>query len=225
MRHSLLFPVIACLLFASGLFAQTNPEEAQERVKRIINDTGIHAVHGRDRVVTVDKANKLGLEMLLGLSKAHTMSIISHFDYVEVINHEEYPFIKDVIKITNLKRWDYPIILYVFIDSSDQICRLNYHIGSDDGMSEAEARTILEQLKKDHLGLNILKESDWEIAGWEDNDKSNFYTWEKETPVVRPAYVISMKTYLDDHLLPYMKNNHIKNDGIFTPIPSWMLKQ
>jgi len=224
MCRSILLWGIACLFFAGDLFAQTDAE-TKDKVQRIVNDSGVHPVRGKDRVFAVDKANKMGLETLLGLSKAHAMAIISHFENKSIIDHQEYPYIKDVVEITKFKRWDFPIFLYVFIDSSDQVCRLSYQIDPENGMSEPEARTILEQLRKDHAGLNVLKESDWEIAGWEESDRFYFFTWDKQLPVIKPTYLVTLKTYVDDHLLPYLSTTQILNDAMFTPIPTWMLKK
>jgi hypothetical protein len=222
MRYSIFFFGILFLL-SSDLAAQSAPEPVHERVRRILIDSGQIPVQGRDRNVTLDKGTKVGLEHLLGLSKQHAMAVISHYDYQPLPKHESYPFIKDVIEIKNFRRWDAPVTLYVFIDSENYVCRLNYILGDIKGISPEEAHAVFERLTKSHGSLNYVPDVDWEIAGWQEKDRSYLYAWQKGIPMVQPSYLLSLKSYLDNHLLPYMKGHDLPNDGTFTPVPKMQI--
>ena len=219
MRKSAFFLGFFFLLASGELFAQLSRDSAQEIIRRFVLDSGIRPLPGHDKVFTLDDGPKLGLENLLGLSKEHAMAIIAHFDHYELTAHPLYPFIQDVIVITNMRRWDLPVTLYVFIDSSDEVCRMNYVLGPPAGITVEEAHRVFSKLTISHISLDHVPDKDWEITGWQETDRAYLFSWQKGIPIVKPSYLMTLKSYQQEHLLPFMKKNKMPHDGIFTPTP------
>lgn len=224
-----LFIIIVTVFSASLSYAQTyeifqDPEETGVQKTRNIKESDIvdsvaEKIKRIKRVsVTIGKSNRMGLDNLLGLSRVHAFPIIKRYDHRTLKEHEPYPYIREVIEITNVTRWNYPATMYIFIDSAYKVCRMNYVLATPDGMSPDSAHRIMEQLRKDHEGMDYVPDQEWETAGWHDNTKTAIYMWQKNIPKVRPAYILTLKSYMDDHLLPYTKENGWPKDGIFTSI-------
>ncbi len=223
MKRLLLFTLL--LIAAAGLRAQSTPDPNEGPVRSILLDSSQTSLGGRDRNVTFERTTKVGLENLLGLSEVHAMAVISHYDHSTLADHPGYPFIKKVIRITNFRRWDAPVTLYVFIDSQDVVCRLNYILGSATGITPEEAHSVFEHLAKGKGQMNYVPDSQWEIAGWDSKEKTCLFSWQKGIPMVNPSYLLTLKSYLNEHLLPYMKNHELPNDGIFTAAAKMQIGQ
>lgn len=178
------------------------------------NDSTIEKIKRIKRVpVTIGKSNKMGLDNLLGLSRDDAFPIIKKYDYRIFTEHEPYPYIREVFEITNVTRWNYPTKLYIFVDSSMQICRMNYFLGVPEGMTPESAHAITENLHRDHHDLDTLSENGWEMAGWMNKDKSGIYTWQKNLPKTKPAYILTTTLYSE-----HLSKSRFPTDGIFTPV-------
>lgn len=226
-----LFIIIVTVLSASLSYAQTyeifqDPEETgvhNPRIRSTKESDLVDSVKNKDKhpkrgPKDLDKGNRTALDPLLGYSEGHANSIIRLYDHTTLIDHELYPYIRKVIEVTNVLRWGHPVKLYFFIDSAFRVCRMNYVLAVLDGMPPDSAHAITGYLRNKYPELEDASDNEWEIAGWQDKNSTAIYTWQKNIPSVRPAYILTLKSYMDDHLLPYTNDHGWPKDGIFTVI-------
>jgi len=102
--RSFIFIQLFLALYAVQTFAQSDSEE-------------------RERIQHINQAR--GMDSLLGKKAADAMPLIKKYVFTKVpVNH--YPYIKEVLRIDNFNKWSHPSTLYIFIDSSDNVARMNY---------------------------------------------------------------------------------------------------
>ena len=73
---------------------------------------------------TIRAKEAQGLDSLLGMKKNAAMPLLTKYNPVVL---DGYFYKSEILKIENFNKWQHLATLYVFIDSNDQICKLNYY--------------------------------------------------------------------------------------------------
>ena len=66
-----------------------------------------------------------GIDSLVGIKKERAMPIISKYNYKKFPG-QCYPSIKEILRIEHFMKWSHLATVYIFIDSTDRICKMNY---------------------------------------------------------------------------------------------------
>lgn len=66
-----------------------------------------------------------GIDSLIGQSKSVAMPIIAKHHFAQISGYH-YPDIKDIFRIDNFNKWQHLTTLYIFVDSSDLVRKMNY---------------------------------------------------------------------------------------------------
>ena len=95
------------------------------------NNQTIKTKSDDDELLQIINSNEArGIDSLVGIKKDRAMPILSKYNFTEVSEHH-YPYIKQVLKIENFNKWSHPSTLYIFVDSSDRICKMNYFFNNE----------------------------------------------------------------------------------------------
>lgn len=180
-----------------------------------------------------------GIDSLIGMPQKQAMEIISKKHHFARISEHHYPEIKDVFRIDNFNKWQHLATLYIFVDSSDIIRKMNYFFSDkmpgvvadklEDSMwwglpsrnsNELDPKTKdgyrMEDItaKRDHGRLVI--DTSWfgSIWGFE-NHYMNRLFWEQRKTNVQVIYSVAISS--DSSLYkPRISKNPM--DDIYEPI-------
>src|SRR5947209_19098788 len=109
--------IFTTLLFCSKTFAQDSGDELWKRVRA---------------------KEAQGMDSLLGMKWNMAMPLLAKYNPIPIYGRK-YPYIKDVLKIETFNKWQHPATLYVFIDSSERVCKLNYFFNDSINSSSFKA--------------------------------------------------------------------------------------
>jgi len=104
MRGSYFFIQIILVLFCAGSFAQTVRTDSWKAMR-------------------ISEAR--GLDSLVGKSRKNAMPLIAKHHFTKISEYQ-YPDIKDIYRIDNFNKCQHLTTLYIFVDSSDIVKKMNY---------------------------------------------------------------------------------------------------
>jgi hypothetical protein len=164
-----------------------------------------------------------GLDNLLGMSKEFAEPVISKYNYHNFTPEHPYPFIKNIIVITDYQRWKLPTQSYIFFDSSDHVCRISYKIDTGE-IPFNDAKEIVRT-----LSARLGEEKHWttdeyDFNTWESPENEYYMMWQRRMVNVQPVYILETKEYLS-RLMYYLIDHPMPADDIFTPDPVTIRKQ
>jgi len=163
-------------------------------------------------------------DQLLGMSETDARAFIPH-KTAKVLEDKQYPLIKETLQIENIdvlrlkgnRNWDNISTVYLFLDSSDRVCRIHMVYNNltpekrqklaGDVKAHANAKEDLTD-KKHTTFIGRTKAADYIL------------TWAKDKN--RPAtYLLVTANDYKQRMLNYLVNGgSLPEDGIFTPAPS-----
>jgi hypothetical protein len=175
-----------------------------------------------------------GLDSLLGMRKDFAMALIAKYHFT-TLSGFHYPYIKEVFKIENFNKWQHPATLYIFVDSSDRICKLNYFFKEmpDTFAKRLEDSAWWAQPQKKYPEVELPKGELWEDglpyrptqhristgswSGilWQDNYYSEARRFFLQTKNTHPKVFYSVGIFGEKFA---SKNNQLLRDDIYEPI-------
>ncbi len=89
-----------------------------------------------------------GLDSMVGIKKERAMPILSKYNFA-TFPGKYYPYIKEILRIRNFNKWQHSATLYIYIDSSDRICKMNYFFEGTlaNSVSDSFKNNLLESLE------------------------------------------------------------------------------
>jgi hypothetical protein len=140
-----------------------------------------------------------GLDSLLGMRKDSAMAILTKYHPFTLGG---YFYKSAILKIENFNKWQHLASLYIFIDSNDLVCKLNYYFNNE--MPEKTAEALEDSMRwavpsrihktdKDYGHSRIPVNSLWNGFVLQDDDYSEvrrlFY--EQQKPKVKVIYSVA----------------------------------
>ena len=172
----------------------------------IFFSTGSFTHKNGDELPKIIRANEArGIDSLLGMKKIAALPLLAKYHPVVLGG---YFYKSEILKIENFNKWQHIATLYVYIDSNDQVCKMNYYftnelpaniaISFNDNMQRADPHRIH---KSNREGLSIITiGTSWNAFVLQDDDYSEIRRifWEQQKPFVKVIY--SVKKLSEDKI-------------------------
>jgi hypothetical protein len=155
-------------------------------------------------------------EQLLGKSKADALTQIPH-QITEPLEGKEYPLIKETIKLEGIQDWNGVSTVYLFIDSTDRVCRLHMIYA---GLTSEERKKLADEVKASAKAKEDLTDKKHTTFIGRTKVADYILTWAKDKNRSATYLLVTANDY-KQRMLNYLVNGgSLPEDGIFTPSPS-----
>ena len=175
-------------------------------------------------VLVLEKGSVSAHQRLLGMNAIDAKVYIPHKTQ-KVVEGKQYPLIKetiqiediDVLRIKDNRDWDHVSKVYLFIDSSDRVCRL--HIIYNDLPAKEREKIAADLIQRASAQLDKTDKKHTTYIG-KANNTDYIFTWAKDKNK-KASYLLVTDYGYKIKMLNYLVNGGtLPDDGIFTPAPS-----
>lgn len=155
---------------------------------------------------TVRANEARGLDSLLGMKKNAAMPLLAKYNPVVLGG---YFYKSEILKVENFNKWQHLARLYVYIDSNDLVCRMNYYFTDEMPAKIAESfkdsvwRAIPRRIHKSNQDFQLSRiqiSTSWNAFVLQDDEYSETrrFFWEQQKPLVKAIY--SVKKLSEDKI-------------------------
>jgi hypothetical protein len=163
-------------------------------------------------------------EQILGMSKKDAIAQIPHKSGL-TLDGKNYPLIKetlqldgiDALKLKDIRDWDNVSTVYLFIDSSDRVCRL--HMVYNDLPGKERDKIVADLTQKANSQLDKTDKKHTTYIG-KTKDTDYILTWAKDKNRKSTYLLVTDYGYKLKMLNHLINGGTLPDDGIFTPAPS-----
>ncbi len=163
-------------------------------------------------------------DQVLGMSAVDAKMYIPH-KTERVVEGKQYPLIKETIQIEDIdvlrlkdnRDWDHVSTLYLFIDSSDRVCRM--HLMYNDLSAAGREKIVAELTKNASSQLDKTDKKHTTYIG-KANNTDYILTWAKDKNRKSTYLLVTDYRYKLKMLNHLINGGTLPEDGIFTPAPS-----
>lgn len=163
-------------------------------------------------------------EQILGMTAKDAKATIPH-KTSHVLEGKQYPLIKetlqlegiDVLRLRDNRDWDHVSTVYLFIDSSDRVCRMHLVYNDLSAVGREKIVADLRQNANSQLDKTDKKHTTY-IGKTKDTDY--ILTWAKDKNRKTTYLLVTDYGYKLKMLNHLVNGGTLPDDGIFTPAPS-----
>ena len=147
---------------------------------------------------TIRAKEAQGLDSLLGMKKNAALPLLAKYNPTVVGG---YFYKSEILKIENFNKWQHIATLYIYIDSNDEVCKLNYYFKDEMPSKIAEAfgdsmwwavpaRVHKSNQDYGHSGIQI--STSWNALVIQEDEYSEIRRvfWEQQKPMVKAIYSV-----------------------------------
>lgn len=152
-------------------------------------------------------------EEILGKSKADALALMKPTS-TSAVEGKNYPLIKETIRLEGPPDW----ITYLFIDSTDKVCRIHTIFNN---LSPDEKQGFLTRVTGQVKKKNDLSDKKHATYTWNTDNADYLFTFAKDKDR-RAVYLLVNAISYKQRMLNYLVNGGgiLPDDGIFSPAPS-----
>lgn len=163
-------------------------------------------------------------EQIIGMTAQDAKANIPH-KTGKLLADKQYPLIKetlqlegiDVLRLKDNRDWDNVSTVYLFIDSSDRVCRL--HIVYNDLPAKEREKIVANLTNKASAQLDKTDKKHTTYIG-KTKDTDYILTWAKDKTRKSTYLLVTDYGYKLKMLNHLINGGTLPDDGIFTPAPS-----
>ncbi|MDP4220840.1 MAG: hypothetical protein Q8916_13960 [Bacteroidota bacterium] len=131
------------VLVLEGILCQVSCNSHRSGMLNSDHKQHIEASSEEEKQNMIRSKQARGLDSLIGMKRENALRILAQYQVKELTGHR-YPNIEKSYSIDSCMKWGHTATLFIFADSSDRICKLNYFF--NDPIASKEVRNLEDSM-------------------------------------------------------------------------------